>query len=187
MEDKSASSLVLSSGNGGLVADPPLYRTGVNSGSYGLDVNHASDNPVNPLNPSLALTNAADLLITKGNCAWVKTVSVEQGSDVYAIVEVGGQQQRVAQGDQVRIPFLHEAAQGQQLTWNHVLLVGGGQQQRVGAPYVQGSTVQATVVRPLTKGHKVRVFKKKRRKGYHKTIGHRQRYTTVRIDAIDVQ
>lgn len=114
-------------------------------------------------------------------------MSVEQGSNVYAIVEVGGWQQRVAQGDHVRIPFSAAAQPGQQLTWEHILFVGGGEQARVGTPYVQGSTVQATVVQPLTKGHKVRVFKKKRRKGYHKTIGHRQRYTTVRIDAVDVR
>ncbi len=118
---------------------------------------------------------------------WEKTVSVEQNSEMYAIVELSGLQQRVACGDRVRIPFVQEATQGQKFAWDHVLFIGGGQQPRIGAPYVQGSSVQATVVQPLTKGDKVRVFKKKRRKGYHKTIGHRQRYTTVRVDAINVQ
>ncbi|MEM7402583.1 MAG: 50S ribosomal protein L21 [Myxococcota bacterium] len=109
----------------------------------------------------------------------------QQNNETYAIIEVGGQQQRVCQGDDLLVPFVSDAQQGQQVTWDRVLLTGGASVQ-VGSPYVKGCAVQATVVQEEIKGSKVRVFKKKRRKGYHKTIGHRQKYTKMRVDAINV-
>jgi len=110
----------------------------------------------------------------------------EQSDKSYAIVQISGQQQKVCPGDQVLVPLMSQAQPGQQVKWECVLLVGGDTVQ-MGKPYVTGSCVQATVLQGEIKGPKVRVFKKKRRKGYHKTIGHRQKYTKLRVDSIQTQ
>lgn len=110
----------------------------------------------------------------------------QQNGATYAIVQVGGQQQKVCRGDQVLVPFMSRAQRGEQIKWDRVLLIGGDAVQ-VGSPYVSGGCVQATVTQEEMKGPKVRVFKKKRRKGYHKTIGHRQKYTGLRVDSIEIK
>ena len=109
----------------------------------------------------------------------------QENSGTYAIVEFSGQQQKVSQGDHVLVPFMSQAQRGQQVKCEHVLFVGGDTVQ-IGTPYVAGSCVQATILQEEVKGAKIRVFKKKRRKGYHKTIGHRQKYTRLRVDSIAV-
>lgn len=110
----------------------------------------------------------------------------QQNSELYAIVKVGGHQQKVCEGEHVLVPFMSQAQRGQQVTWEHVLLIGGDALQ-VGNPYINGSCVQATVLQEEVKGAKIRVFKKKRRKGYHKTNGHRQKQTKLRVDSIAVE
>ena len=65
-----------------------------------------------------------------------------------------------------------------------MLLVSDGKKVTVGTPLVEGAKVVAEVVTPLVKGKKIRVFKYKRRKGYHRNMGHRQKYTEVRITKI---
>ena len=102
---------------------------------------------------------------------------------MYAIIEEGGRQYRVTSGDTILID--REAGEDKTLTFDRVLMVGGEGQPRIGTPLVSGATVTADVVGP-TKGPKVRSVKYKRRKGYHKKIGHRQRYVRVKITAINV-
>lgn len=104
----------------------------------------------------------------------------------YAIIEIGGTQQRVSPGDVIHVAKLPEeqAAEGGALKLDRVLLVRekkGGV--KVGAPLVEGASVKATVLGG-GKGKKVIVFKKKRRKQYRRTRGHRQAYSTLRIDEI---
>jgi large subunit ribosomal protein L21 len=102
----------------------------------------------------------------------------------YAIIEIAGGQQRVSPGDTIRVNRLsEELEEGATLALNRVLMVKTGSGLKVGAPVVEGATVQATVLGQV-KGKKVLVFKKKRRKQYRRTRGHRQQYTTLRIDAI---
>jgi large subunit ribosomal protein L21 len=102
----------------------------------------------------------------------------------YAIIEIAGGQQRVSPGDTIRVNRLsQELEEGATLALNRVLMVKTGDALKVGAPVVEGATVQATVLGQV-KGKKVLVFKKKRRKQYRRTRGHRQQFTTLRIDAI---
>lgn len=101
---------------------------------------------------------------------------------MYAVIQTGGKQYRVKSGEQLRIESL-EADVGASLTFDKVLMLGEGEAAKVGAPYVPGAAVQATVL-AHGRGDKVRIFKMRRRKHYIKNQGHRQNFTEVRIDGI---
>jgi large subunit ribosomal protein L21 len=104
---------------------------------------------------------------------------------VYAIIRSGGKQYRVAEGDRLQVErdVLGSADKDNKVTFSEVLMIGGDQPQ-VGSPTVSGASVVATVVRE-TRGEKIIVFKKKRRKNHTKrTHGHRQDVVEVRIDSI---
>jgi large subunit ribosomal protein L21 len=101
---------------------------------------------------------------------------------MYAILETGGKQYRVTAGETLRIERV-DAEAGQTYTFNRVLLVNQDGQVSVGAPTLPTATVVADVVEHV-RGPKVVSFKMKRRKGYHKTVGHRQELTVVRITEI---
>jgi len=102
---------------------------------------------------------------------------------MYAVLETGGKQYRVTTGDQLEIERLAVEV-GQPVTFDRVLLVNNEGKVTVGAPTVAGATVVADVV-SHKRGDKVIAFKMKRRKGYHKTIGHRQELTVVKITSIN--
>lgn len=108
---------------------------------------------------------------------------------MYAVIEDSGTQFKVTGGDVIRIDRAAPAEGEQwpkQLTFDRVLLVGGGEGgPKIGAPLVGGATVTADVLGPV-KGKKLRVVKYKRRKGYHLEKGHRQKYLEVRITGINV-
>jgi len=101
---------------------------------------------------------------------------------MYAVIKTGGKQYRVESGAQVRVESL-VADVGAAVSFDEVLLVGGGDTVKVGAPLVSGAKVKATVV-SHGRGEKVKIFKMRRRKHSQKTQGHRQSYTEVRIDDI---
>ncbi len=101
---------------------------------------------------------------------------------MYAVLETGGKQYRVAQGDTLEIERL-EVEAGQPFTFDRVLLVNNGGAVSVGAPTVAGAKVVADVVEHI-RGDKKIIFKMKRRKGYHKKQGHRQELTVVKITGI---
>jgi large subunit ribosomal protein L21 len=102
---------------------------------------------------------------------------------VYAILEDGGKQYKVSQGDKLVIE-LTDLAEGQsELTFDKVLMVGEGASAKVGAPHVAGASVQARVLEEL-KSPKVTGIKFARRKGYKKKFGHRQRLLKVEIQQI---
>ena len=103
----------------------------------------------------------------------------------YAIIEIGGSQQRVSPGDTIRVNRLQaeETLVGKSIAIERVLLVRSKKTLTIGSPIVEGATVKATVVSE-TKGKKVIVFKKKRTKQYRRTKGQRALHTTLRIDAI---
>src|SRR5450755_3936149 len=94
---------------------------------------------------------------------------------MYAVLETGGKQYRVAAGDTLEIERL-EIEAGKPVTFDRVLLVNRDGKLAVGTPTVVGATVEADVVEHI-RGDKKLTFKMKRRKGYHKTIGHRQELT----------
>jgi large subunit ribosomal protein L21 len=101
---------------------------------------------------------------------------------MYAIIKTGGKQYRVSEGQTLRVEKLAGEA-GDSISLDDVLLVGGDGATRVGTPRVDGASVQAKIVRHA-RGKKVIVFKKKRRKGYHKKQGHRQTFTELQITGI---
>ena len=101
---------------------------------------------------------------------------------MYAVLETGSKQYRVAAGDTLEIERLAAEA-GQPVTFDRVLLVNNEGKVSVGAPTVSGASVIADVVEHK-RGEKKLIFKMKRRKGYHKTIGHRQELTVVKIKEI---
>ena len=103
---------------------------------------------------------------------------------MYAIFESGGKQHRAEPGQRVALERLH-AAEGDAVSFDRVLLVRdpGSGETRIGSPYVEGATVSATVLSHY-RDAKIRVFKRKRRKGYRKMQGHRQERVQVRIDGI---
>ena len=102
---------------------------------------------------------------------------------MYAVLETGSKQYRVATGDKLEVERL-EVEAGKPFTFDRVLLVNNGGKVAVGAPTVAGATVVADVVEHI-RGEKKLTFKMKRRKGYHKTIGHRQELTVVKITSIN--
>ena len=101
---------------------------------------------------------------------------------MYAVVDVGGSQLKVQKGDRVRVNRL-DAAPGEKVTWDRVLLLSDENETKVGTPAVDGAKVEASVVEH-GRADKVIVFKMKRRKGYRRKNGHRQPYTELQIDSI---
>ena len=101
---------------------------------------------------------------------------------MYAVLETGSKQYRVVAGDTLEIERLAVEA-GKPFTFDRVLLVNNDGKLSVGTPTVSGASVLADVV-AHKRGEKKLTFKMKRRKGYHKTIGHRQELTIVKIKEI---
>ena len=101
---------------------------------------------------------------------------------MYAIIATGGKQYKVSEGDIITIEKLGVEA-GEKVTFDQVLVVGGDDL-KVGAPTVDGASVEASVVKE-GRGKKVIVYKYKRKTGYHKKNGHRQAFTQVKIEKIN--
>ena len=101
---------------------------------------------------------------------------------MYAIVEMAGQQFKVAKDQKVYVHRL-QTEEGKKVTFDNVLLLDDGKNVTVGAPAIDGATVEAKVIKHL-RGDKVIVFKKKRRKGYAVKNGHRQSLTEILVESI---
>jgi large subunit ribosomal protein L21 len=101
---------------------------------------------------------------------------------MYAVIKAGGKQYKVTPGEKLRLETI-SAEVGSQVTLDQVLMVGDGDNVRLGQPTVAGATVQATVV-GHGRGPKVEIFKMRRRKNYHRNQGHRQAFTELKIDGI---
>lgn len=103
---------------------------------------------------------------------------------MYAIIRTGGKQFRVTPGDILKVPSIASDV-GDTVTIEEVLLGGADEDVKVGAPLLDGASVQAEIV-AHGRGEKITVFKWKRRKNYRRKQGHRQGFTEIRIDAIDL-
>jgi large subunit ribosomal protein L21 len=101
---------------------------------------------------------------------------------MYAVIETGGKQYRVNEGDVVRVELLPDEV-GSEVSIDAVSLVATADDVHVGTPHVAGAQVRAKVVE-VGRGSKVIAFKKKRRKGYRRKIGHRQAFTALQIEEI---
>src|SRR5258707_6254492 len=100
----------------------------------------------------------------------------------YAIIKTGGRQYRVAEGDTVDVDLLDVDA-GKTATFGEVLMFADGEHVTHGDPLISGAKVTAEVVEQR-KDKKVIAFKYRRRKGYHRTVGHRRKLTRVKITGI---
>ena len=103
--------------------------------------------------------------------------------EAYAVVETGGKQYRVEAGQTFDIERL-KAEAGTEVELAEVLAVSNGHELTIGKPYVAGAKVVLAVVDDAKRGEKVVSFKKRRRKGYERKIGHRQELTTVTVKSI---
>ena len=101
---------------------------------------------------------------------------------MYAVIKTGGKQYRVSSGEKLRIELL-DVEVGAAVQVEQVLAVGEGDAVKIGAPFVSGASVKATVL-AQGRADKVHIFKMRRRKHYKKSQGHRQSFTEVRIDDI---
>ncbi|MEM9166645.1 MAG: 50S ribosomal protein L21 [Planctomycetota bacterium] len=110
-----------------------------------------------------------------------------RGTPMYAIIEEGGGQRKVTEGQEIVIDLVDggETKAGDTLTFDRVLLTGTGEgSATIGKPYVSGASVTAEVIEPLVKGDKLDIHKFKAKKGYRNKTGHRQRYTHVKITSV---
>lgn len=101
---------------------------------------------------------------------------------MYAVIKTGGKQYRVAEGDKLRVETL-DVAEGENIEITDVLMVGNGDDVKVGAPLVEGAKVTAKVA-AHGRGAKVTIIKFRRRKHHRKQMGHRQNYTLLEITGI---
>ncbi len=101
--------------------------------------------------------------------------------EAYAVVETGGKQYRVSKGSILEVELLDGEA-GAKVTLPRVLAISDGTELKVGTPEISGASVAAEIVSQF-RGPKVVSFKKKRRKGFHKKIGHRQELTRIKVES----
>ena len=101
---------------------------------------------------------------------------------MYAVIKTGGKQYRVSEGDTLRVETLTAEA-GASVDFDGVLMVADGDNIKIGAPYIEGGKVTATVV-GHGRGKKIEIIKFRRRKHYDKKTGHRQNYTELKITGI---
>ena len=101
---------------------------------------------------------------------------------MYAVIESGGKQHRVTEGEILQLEKL-DAGSGDEVTFDRILMVGEGESVKIGTPYVEGGQVTAKVLKQ-GRGSKIKIVKFNRRKHFHKTQGHRQSFTEVKITGI---
>ena len=104
---------------------------------------------------------------------------------MYAVIESGGKQYRVAPGDVIDVERVSGAGENGSIRFDRVLMVSGDNGAQFGNPVVAGAAVTASLVGEV-RGPKIRVFKKKRRTTYRRTMGHRQDLHRIRIDGIEL-
>ncbi len=101
---------------------------------------------------------------------------------MYAVIATGGKQYRVAKGDVIQVEKL-DVEEGSSIDFENVLMVGEGESVKIGAPYVEGCKVTATVTSQM-RGEKIEIMKFRRRKHHQKRTGHRQYLTQIEISDI---
>lgn len=103
---------------------------------------------------------------------------------MYAVVKTGGKEYRISPGDLIRVEKL-EGKVGDQVTMKDILMVSHEDQVQVGNPLLSNAVITGEIVQQV-KGRKVLIYKMKRRKNYRRTKGHRQTYTYIRVNEINL-
>jgi large subunit ribosomal protein L21 len=101
---------------------------------------------------------------------------------MYAVIKTGGKQHKVSQGDVISIEKI-DGSKGETVVFDEVLMVSSGEDVKVGTPFLKGARVEGEII-DQTKADKINVFKMKRRKGFKKKTGHRQKLTRMKIKEI---
>ena len=112
----------------------------------------------------------------------IRHIGVEVIRQMYAVIESGGKQHRVVEGEILQLDKL-DAVAGDKVKFDKILLVGEGESVKIGTPYVDGTQVEAEVTRQ-GRADKVKIIKFRRRKHSQKKQGHRQLFTEVKITGI---
>ena len=103
---------------------------------------------------------------------------------MYAVIKTGGKQHKVSQGDEISIEKIN-GSKGETVVFDEVLMVSSGEDVKVGTPFLEGARVEGEII-DQTKARKINVFKMKRRKGFKKKTGHRQKLTRMKIKEISI-
>ncbi len=127
------------------------------------------------------LAYVARLFVAQGRWHAAREMRIQM--EAYAVIETGGKQYRVQKDDVIDVELLEGAEVGQPIELGRVLALQDGSGLKIGAPVVEGAKVMAEVVEAF-RAPKVVAFKKKRRKGYHRKVGHRQELLRVKIASI---
>ena len=101
---------------------------------------------------------------------------------MYAVIKTGGKQHKVSRGDVISIEKI-DGSKGETVVFDEVLMVSSGEDVKVGTPFLKGARVEGEII-DQTKADKINVFKMKRRKGFKKKTGHRQKLTRMKIKEI---
>tara|TARA_B100001250_G_C19622376_1_gene709973 strand:+ start:386 stop:787 length:402 start_codon:yes stop_codon:yes gene_type:complete len=100
---------------------------------------------------------------------------------MYALIEYAGKQYRIEEGLKLKFPYISSAKEGSKITIDKVLFIDSGKDKKIGKPYIDGAKFDAKIIEH-GREKKIVVFKFKRRKGYQKKNGHKQKYTLVEIN-----
>jgi large subunit ribosomal protein L21 len=103
---------------------------------------------------------------------------------MYAVIKTGGKQHKVSQGDEISIEKI-DGSKGETVVFDEVLMVSSGEDVKVGTPFLTGARVEGEIIDQIKAG-KINVFKMKRRKGFKKKTGHRQKLTRMKIKEISI-
>ena len=103
---------------------------------------------------------------------------------MYALVDFSGTQIKIEEGKSVKIPFQNKSI-GTKINLDNVLFYDDGKTKKIGSPYIKSLSFQAKII-AHDKEDKIIVYKKKRRKGYEKKIGHKQVFSTIKVDKLSV-
>ena len=103
---------------------------------------------------------------------------------MYAVIKTGGKQHKVSQGDVISIEKI-SGSKGETVVFDEVLMVSSGEDVKVGTPFLKGARVEGEIIDQI-KADKINVFKMKRRKGFKKKTGHRQKLTKMKIKEISI-
>ncbi|MGZ3593074.1 MAG: 50S ribosomal protein L21 [Syntrophales bacterium] len=103
---------------------------------------------------------------------------------MYAVIKTGGKQHKVSQGDEISIEKI-DGSKGETIVFDEVLMISSGEDVKVGTPFLSGARVEGEII-DQTKAGKINVFKMKRRKGFKKKTGHRQKLTRMKIKEISI-
>jgi large subunit ribosomal protein L21 len=103
---------------------------------------------------------------------------------MYAVIKTGGKQHKVSEGDEIAIEKV-SGGKGETVIFDEVLMVSRGEDIKVGTPFLEGVRVSGEII-DQTKANKINVFKMKRRKGFKKKTGHRQKLTRMKIKEISI-